>query len=137
MMMVETPKENIKEIYQVLKAKEYHYKVYLREEIPDYFHFKDNPFIAPIFITADLGWSLCTNKKSDFGLKEKGNHGYDNNQLDMQGFFVAEGPDFKKNYRTGTLWNIDIYPLLCKIFNIIPRANIDGRSERIEFILNK
>jgi ectonucleotide pyrophosphatase/phosphodiesterase family member 5 len=137
MMMIETPKESIRDIYEVLKAKEFHYKVYLREEIPDYFHFKDNPLISPIFITADLGWSLCTNKKSDFSLKEKGNHGYDNNQLDMHGFFVAEGPDFKKNYRTGTLWNIDIYPLLCKIFNIIPRANIDGRSERIEFILNK
>ena len=137
MMMIETPKENIKKIYEVLKEKEDHYKVYLREEMPEYYHFNDNPFINPIVITADLGWSLCTNKKSDWDLKKKGNHGYDNNQLDMHGFFVAEGPDFKKDYRTGTLWNIDIYSLLCKIFNIIPRANIDGRAERIDFILNK
>ena len=53
----------------------------------------------------------------------------------MHGIFLAEGPSFKSNYTTGTLWNIDIYSLLCKIFNIIPRANIDGDLNRIEFIL--
>ena len=57
--------------------------------MPKFYHFSENPLIDPIIIIADLGWSLCTNKKSDFSLKEKGNHGYDNNQLDMQGFFVA------------------------------------------------
>ena len=137
LMMVEPAKENIKEVYESLKAKEQHYKVYLREEMPEYYHFSDHPFISPIVVTADLGWSLITNKKTDWLTKLKGSHGYDNNELDMHGFFLAEGPDFKKNYRTGTLWNIDIYPLLCKIFNIIPRANIDGKAERIEFILNK
>ena len=34
-----------------------------------------------------------------------------------------------------TIWNVDINPLLCKIFGISPRANIDGKLERIEFIL--
>ena len=137
MMMVDAAKENIKPVYEILKAKENHYKVYLREEMPEYFHFNDNPLITPIILVADLGWSLGTNRNIDRLFKNKGNHGYDNNQLDMQGFFVAEGPAFKKNYRTGTLWNIDIYPLLCKIFNILPRTNIDGKAERIEFLLNK
>jgi len=63
-------KRNIKKIYEVLKEKEDHYKVYLREEMPEYYHFNDNPFITPIVITADLGWSLCTNK-SLTGLEEK------------------------------------------------------------------
>ena len=65
----------------------------------------------------------------------KGNHGYDNNQLDMHGIFFASGPQFKSNYKVGTILNIDIYPLLAKIFNITPRANIDGNLERIEYIL--
>lgn len=46
------------------------------------------------------------------------------------------GPAFKKGYRTGTLWNIDIYPLLCEIFDIMPRQNIDGKLERIGFEIN-
>jgi hypothetical protein len=53
----------------------------------------------------------------------------------MHGIFIANGPIFKKGYKTGTLWNIDIYPLLCKVFNIAPRSNVDGKLERIEFIL--
>jgi hypothetical protein len=55
----------------------------------------------------------------------------------MHGIFFALGPAFKKGYRTGTLRNIDIYPLLCRIFDIMPRQNIDGRLERISFILEK
>ncbi|MBS3945154.1 MAG: alkaline phosphatase family protein, partial [Melioribacter sp.] len=73
------------------------------------------------------------NRRSEYD--SKGNHGYDNNHLDMHGIFLAIGPNFKNGYRTGTVWNIDIYPLLCKIFNISPRSNIDGKAERIEFIL--
>ncbi|MBK6679553.1 MAG: hypothetical protein IPG53_05745 [Ignavibacteriales bacterium] len=55
----------------------------------------------------------------------------------MHGYFVAMGPSFRKNYKTGTLRNIDIYPLLCEIFDIPVRNGIDGNGERIRFILKK
>lgn len=132
-MFVTPEKENIKEVYDILKKNESHYKVYHRDEVPEYFHFNDHPFIAPIIIIADLGWSVISNEKKIW--KGKGDHGYDNQQLDMHGIFLATGPYFKKNYHTGTLWNIDIYPMLCKVFNIYPRSNIDGSYERIGFIL--
>lgn len=131
--MVFPKKENSREVYKVLKRNENHYKVYSRDEVPAYFHYNEDPFISPIVVIADQGWSLISNKKS--GRNKKGDHGYDNNQIDMHGIFLAIGPNFKKNYRTGTLWNIDIYPLLCKIFNIVPRSDIDGKLERIGFIL--
>ncbi|NJD22407.1 MAG: alkaline phosphatase family protein [Melioribacter sp.] len=133
-MFVEPNKEKVNDVYTILKKNENHYKVYLRNEVPEYFHFNDHPFISQIVVVADLGWTVLSNKKFDF--EEKGNHGYDNNQLDMHGIFLAVGPNFKKNYHTGTLWNIDIYPLLCKIFEIFPRTNIDGKLDRIGFILN-
>jgi len=57
--------------------------------------------------------------------------------MDMHGIFFAMGPAFKKGYHTGTLRNIDIYPLLCRIFDIMPRQNIDGRLESISFILEE
>jgi hypothetical protein len=53
----------------------------------------------------------------------------------MHGIFYACGPAFRRGYRTGTLRNIDIYPLICKILGIMPRQNIDGRLERIEQVL--
>ncbi len=132
-MFVTPEEEKLKEVYEILKKNETHYKVYYRDEIPEYFHFNDHPFISPIVVIADLGWSVVSNREHDW--EEKGNHGYDNNQIDMHGIFLAIGPNFRKNYRTGTLWNIDVYPLLCKIYSIYPRANIDGKLSRIEFIL--
>lgn len=129
------PEGKIENVYDLLKTQEKNFKVYLKEDLPEHYHYKNHRLIAPIICIAEMGWTLHSNKvprwKSDSG----GNHGYDNNHLDMHGIFLATGPNFKSGYQTGTLWNIDIYPLLCKIFDIYPRSNIDGKAERIEFIL--
>ncbi|NWF89670.1 MAG: alkaline phosphatase family protein [Ignavibacteriaceae bacterium] len=137
LMQVEPSAENLTAVYEILKRNESHYKAYLKKDIPDYFHYNKNPLTFSILLAADIGWSLVTNRRSDWVSKSKGNHGYDNNHLDMHGIFLADGPAFKDGYQTGTLWNIDIYPMLCKIFNIYPRSNIDGELERIEFILKE
>ena len=139
LMMIEPEMEKFEEVYKLLKDNEFHYKTYLKEEMPQHYHFSEHPFISPILLVADLGWSLVNN----FWLRgmqnnySRGNHGYDNNQTDMHGVFIAQGPNFKENYKTGTIWNVDINPLLCKIFGISPRANIDGKLERIDFILSE
>lgn len=136
-MMVEPENGSIQKTYEKLKSAKAHFMVYTRKDMPEYFHFDDNPFIYSIIIVADPGWSLVDNKSKSAMLKynSKGNHGYDNNYMDMHGIFYAIGPAFRNGYSTGTLWNIDIYPLLCRIFDIFPRQNIDGRLERIGFIL--
>ena len=86
---------------------------------------------------ADLGWTIVDKRTLEKmnNTISKGNHGYDNNELDMHGIFYAIGPDFKSGYTCGTLNNIDIYPLLAKILRIFPNNNIDGKLERIEFLL--
>ncbi len=135
--LIEPAEENFDQVYELLKKNENHYKTYLKKDLPKYYHYSENPFISSIILVADLGWSLV-NESSLNSMKKnysKGNHGYDNNDTDMHGIFIAQGPNFRNKYKTGTLWNIDIYPLLCRIFNIEPRANIDGKLERIEFIL--
>ncbi|MCU7495208.1 MAG: alkaline phosphatase family protein [Ignavibacteria bacterium] len=136
-MMIEPGAGELEAVYDKLKKNEEHFKVYKRDNMPGYFHFDDNPFIYPLIVVAEPGWSLVDNKTRAYYTKGKsrGNHGYDNNFMDMHGIFYAEGPAFKKGYRTGTLWNIDVYPLLCRIFDILPKKNIDGSLERIEFLL--
>jgi predicted AlkP superfamily pyrophosphatase or phosphodiesterase len=106
--------------------------------MPEYLHFKSNPYISDLIIVADLGWSVLVNESYKWINSENynGNHGYDHTELDMHGIFVAAGPEFKNNFSTGTLNCLDVYPLLCKIFNVTPNANIDGQLDRIEFILN-
>lgn len=136
-MMIEP--ENIsqtKNIYKILRDNRNNYKAYLKDELPSFYEYDKHPFIHPIIVIADIGWSLIhNNAKNSYVFKSLGNHGYEKDHIDMHGFFVAKGPAFKKGFMTGTLWNIDIYPALCKIFGIIPRSNIDGDIKRIEFIL--
>ena len=129
-------KIEVDEVFNKLKQNESHYRVYKPEDIPEHFHFSNNHLIGDLFVLADPGWSVGTSKDKDrmsdyYG----GNHGFDNSFMDMHGIFYAIGPSFKENYTTGTIENINIYPLLCKIMNIIPRQNIDGKLENISFIL--
>ncbi len=126
-------------IYNKLKSHQKNFKVYRREEVPGYNHFSDSPMIPEILLIADPGWSLITNKDVNrySNMDTGGNHGYDNNFIDMHGIFFAIGPDFKSGYTCGTINNIDIYPLLAKLLRIFPNKNIDGKLERIEFLLKQ
>jgi ectonucleotide pyrophosphatase/phosphodiesterase family protein 5 len=136
-MMIEPASGELDSIYYRLSESEKHFKVYKREDVPEYFHFSNNPLISRIIVMAENGWGLGTNKSIENMKKhpERGNHGYDNYWMDMNGIFYALGPAFKNNYLVGTINNIDIYPLLCKIFNILPNPLIDGKLDRIEYIL--
>lgn len=136
-MMIEPSDNDLESIYNKLKENENHYTVYKREDVPEHFHYSDTPLITKIVIIAENGWGVETNKSQE-NLKKygtKGNHGYDNYWMDMNGIFYAIGPYFKVNYKVGAINNVDIYPLLCKIFNLVPNQLIDGRLESINFIL--
>ena len=136
-IMIDAEPDKLNEIYQALKKNEKNYRVYMKDEIPEYFHFSKNPFILPIIVIAETGWTLVTNEyfKRTRSYSIRGDHGFDNHHLDMHGIFIAKGPAFRSGYKTGTLWNVDVYPLLCKIFNITPNNLIDGDINRIGFIL--
>lgn len=137
-MMFIYPNEDEKNaVYQKLKDSEKYYKVYWKKDLPDYLHYKNNPWVAEIVVIADLGYSLFDSKDIEKYSKKfpLGNHGYDPTNIDMHGIFYAVGPDFKSGFTCGTIENINIYPLLTKLLRIFPNNNIDGKLERIEFLL--
>lgn len=135
-MMLEPENGNVLDIFDILDMNKFHFSVYLKKNMPGHFHFSNNQSISSIILIAEPGWLLITNDTIDKH-ELKAAHGYDNNLLNMQGIFAANGPMFKSGMKTTSLWNIDIYPLLCKIYNLPIRSNIDGKLERIEFILKK
>ncbi|MCO6473026.1 MAG: ectonucleotide pyrophosphatase/phosphodiesterase [Melioribacteraceae bacterium] len=134
---IKTDPGNINTVYEILKNNENKYRVYLKRDMPEYLHFSNNPNIPEIIMIADLGWSILDSDQlqrfESYG--GKGNHGYDNTETDMHGIFIANGPAFKSGFRTGTISNIDIYPMLCEIFKIEPNKSIDGNLVNIEHIL--
>ncbi|KAA0706212.1 Ectonucleotide pyrophosphatase/phosphodiesterase family member 7 [Triplophysa tibetana] len=53
----------------------------------------------------------------------KGEHGYDNQALDMKPFFPALGPDLQKDLEVGPFETVNIYPLMCHLLEISPETN--------------
>lgn len=55
----------------------------------------------------------------------KGEHGFDNQVMDMKPFFRAVGPDFQKNLVVGPFEMVNVYSLMCHLLGINAEVN-DG-----------
>ena len=128
------------EIIGNLQSKISHAKCWRKSEIPERFHYRDSPRIAPIICSVDEGWVLTsrerfeeTKKRADFG-KPKGSHGYDNQLESMRATFIAHGRAFKKGYVAEPFENIHIYNLMCRILGLTPAQN-DGDFEKVKKLL--
>ena len=63
-----------------------------------------------------------------------GDHGYDNQLVNMHPIFIAHGPAFKKAYKAEPFDSVDVYPLLCHLLDVEPRPN-NGSLDVIRHIL--
>lgn len=128
-------------IYDALKAKlPPTAAVYRPNEFPARWKFGKAKRIAPITVVSNSG-SLVTNKEryqraaSEGSLdKQRGGHGYDNDDPLMRATFIATGPKFKRGYVAEPFENVDVYDLMCKILKIKPAKN-DGVFARIKPVL--
>ncbi|XP_078007850.1 ectonucleotide pyrophosphatase/phosphodiesterase family member 7-like [Phascolarctos cinereus] len=108
------------DIYNALKNAHPHLKVYKKEEFPEHFHFAKHHRILPILVYGDPGYNI----NGRFILYiNKGDHGYDNADMDMKTIFRAFGPDFKKNHLAEPFDSIHIYPLMCKLLRVTPEPH--------------
>ncbi|XP_013382373.1 ectonucleotide pyrophosphatase/phosphodiesterase family member 6-like [Lingula anatina] len=131
---------------QVLHALsiEEHWSAYLREEIPDRWHYKHHYRAPPILLVADPGYYILTFSSrsvgvySDTGLPEQGWHGYDNFDIDMQGIFAAYGPAFRPGAQTTVVEAVDMYQLMCKVLDVTPSPHHNGTWANVEpFLKNE
>ncbi|XP_051715938.1 glycerophosphocholine cholinephosphodiesterase ENPP6 [Ctenopharyngodon idella] len=137
------PKQDkFEEIYQNLSTSD-NMNVYKKQEIPDRYHYKNGRFVSTLTLVAEPGWFITENKaKLPFwknGTEEAegwqhGWHGYDNEFVDMRGFFLAQGPDFKTNFRAGPIRTVDVYNVLCKTLGIEALPN-NGSWSRVECLM--
>ncbi|XP_003221658.2 glycerophosphocholine cholinephosphodiesterase ENPP6 isoform X1 [Anolis carolinensis] len=130
------------EIYNKLKTVP-HMTAYMKEDIPDRFYYKKGKFVSPLTLVAEEGWFIVESKEdrpyweNGTGIRnawQNGWHGYDNELMDMRGFFLAFGPDFKTNFRAAPIRAVDVYNVMCKVAGIQPLPN-NGSWSRAECML--
>ncbi|XP_017337403.1 ectonucleotide pyrophosphatase/phosphodiesterase family member 7 [Ictalurus punctatus] len=112
----------LEKVYNALKGAHPHLHVYKKEEMPSRLHFAQNDRILPIILWADLGYVINGYLPVQFN---KGEHGFDNDDLDMKPFFRAVGPAFRKNLIVEPFETVHIYSLMCHLLGITPEPN-DG-----------
>jgi predicted AlkP superfamily pyrophosphatase or phosphodiesterase len=120
---------------RIRRAHPAHTQVYLREEVPERFHYRDNPRIPPVLILADEGWEITTQAAQAKRTKpERGDHGYDNQLVSMGATFIAAGPAFRRGAVIPPFENIQVYNLLCAVLGLKPAPN-DGDDRLVRAIL--
>ncbi|XP_015929500.1 glycerophosphocholine cholinephosphodiesterase ENPP6 [Parasteatoda tepidariorum] len=103
--------------------------VYLKEEIPEHYHIRNNRLTLPILLVASKNYYIkgldIPGKSIPTGSSiSLGSHGYDPYEVpDMRGIFFARGPGLKRNYISQPLQMVDIYNILCELLGIEPLPN--------------
>lgn len=114
--------------------------IFSKNNIPYHYHYK-NKDMPDYLLVADMGWFITTSEK----LKDQkkfplGMHGYDPKSKSMHGIFIAKGPSIRSDSKIKSFKNINIYPLICNIYdikpNIIEGSNVDWDFNQIKQILN-
>ena len=97
-----------------------HSQFWKKEDIPNRFHF-NNTNTSDYLLLAEEGWFITTKSSlSQENFSIGGMHGYDPNLSSMHGIFYAVGADIKAGLQIPKFENIHIYPLICKLLDIIP-----------------
>ncbi len=109
-------------------------KAYASGDLPERFAYSGHRRIPAIVALLDDGWTATRrNRRGGYPISG-GSHGYDNEFASMQALFVANGPAFAKGAKIDTVFNVDVYELMCHVLTLKPAAN-DGSFERIRTVL--
>ncbi|MDZ7758471.1 alkaline phosphatase family protein [Rhodohalobacter sp.] len=124
------------EIYNALKENEENYRVYLKDEMPERFHFSNHYRIPEIIMIADISYSITTRENFEDRGVVPGMHGFDNMAPEMHTFFAAKGPAFKVNEVEGPVESVNIYELISHLLQIEPAEN-DGSLDAVKKFLKE
>uniref|UniRef100_A0A672UU59 Ectonucleotide pyrophosphatase/phosphodiesterase 7 n=1 Tax=Strigops habroptila TaxID=2489341 RepID=A0A672UU59_STRHB len=114
------PKEGkLDHVYSVLKNAHPNLHVYKKEEFPRRFHYANHSRITPLLLYSDPASHCGFNK---------GEHGFDNEAMNMKTIFRAVGPAFKQGLVVEPFESVNVYALLCQLLDIVPEPH-DGSLE--------
>lgn len=105
-----------------------HIYVFKNEMIPDELLYRGNSSrCGDIMIATEIGWQFSHVADNEL----RGENGFFPVYSDMRTIFRAQGPDFRQNYDGREFFNVDIYPMLEKIFKV-EHKKVNGFVRRVE-----
>jgi predicted AlkP superfamily pyrophosphatase or phosphodiesterase len=111
------------ETYAALKGRAGHFEVYLKEETPQHWHYREHPDTGEILLEAEPGHVFSTRpQRGTIGV-----HGYDPAVPEMHAIFYAWGPDIRAGVRVPAFENVDVFPLVARLLGLPEVDSIDGR----------
>ncbi|XP_077991662.1 ectonucleotide pyrophosphatase/phosphodiesterase family member 7-like [Glandiceps talaboti] len=126
-VLMQPKADKLVEVFGKLQHVSEHLTPYLKKDIPDRFHYKNNDRILSLLLKSDLG--VIIDSRSEKGNISKSSHGWDPSHHEMRSIFYAKGPAFKDDYVAKSFQNVDVYPLMCKLLGITPRPNNGSLDE--------
>lgn len=133
--------ENVDEnlVYEDLKSKENHWKVYRTSDSIFYKMNPNNPRLGDLLIIPDNHCYFKTVRQIGIHKSNEqpvlGHHGFDPEHPDLHAIFYANGPAFKENKTIEPFRNIHIYPMVCEVLGLEVPKEVDGDLEVLKPIL--
>ena len=128
-------KKNIAPAYQALKKPADGFDVYLPDETPARWHYKqdDDRYhrIGDILLVAHFPRMFHERGRTLIA----GEHGYDNTLPDMGATFYAWGPAIRPGLTIQSFENVNVYPLIAHILGLGITEKIDGSLKVLQPIL--
>jgi predicted AlkP superfamily pyrophosphatase or phosphodiesterase len=103
--------------------------VYLKEDLPERWHYNSSVRIAPVHIIAKPGFLITTRSYYLAHPNEfvGGNHGWEPEIESMAGIFIGAGPSFKNPgtpiSQAPSIQNVELYNLMATILDFTPVSN--------------
>lgn len=149
--------ERARHIRDRIKARLARGTAYLREELPERFHYSDTPRAGDVIVVMDESWTLSARRPASRtstpvadaqptvkpspparpARERWGMHGWDNALPSMRALFLITGPGIRQGALIEEVRNVDVYPLLAELLQLRPASPIDGEAGRIRTLVTK
>ena len=125
------------ELRDRLNARLEHGHAYLRQELPERFHYRTDPRGGDVIVVMEESWRLTRAGGKPPRRERWGAHGWDNALPSMRATFLAMGPGIRAGVTVDEVENVDVYPLMTELLGLRAAAGIDGRAGRIGASIRK
>jgi predicted AlkP superfamily pyrophosphatase or phosphodiesterase len=113
-----------------INARLTHGRAWLREELPERYHYRRDPRAGDVVIVMDESWTIATSILTrPWG--RWGMHGWDPALASMHASFVIAGPGVREGTTIDEVQNVDVYHLLAELLGLRAAPDTDGQPGRI------